>query len=196
MKRNEIGLTRIKCLDAPPFLHRVSKVEGVTGVQIVPKSVAHCVGEPFQKQSVLLVRGDSVRAEIELDFFDRSPEDLWQPGITRFRHHRQAVIGSDVHPGVAGETQRHGVLEFAFGHLLFIDEKPASPPCRGRAGFVGRKFLTDFEVTFGQAFTRGQSIEFQAEETVGVVQSTALYVERKAPEKTGLSHDDAFQSLP
>ena len=38
-----------------------------------PKSGAHCVGEPFQIQSVLLIRSDSVWAEIELDFFDCSP---------------------------------------------------------------------------------------------------------------------------
>jgi len=160
-----------------PFLQRVPQFGEATGVQIVLKSVAHCFSEPFQVQSVLLIRGDSVRAEIELDFFDRSPENLWQPGITKFRHHRQAVIGSDVHPGVAGETQRHGVLEFVFGDLLSVDEEPAGPARRGRAGLVGRKFITDFDVTFGQALTRGQSIEFQSEETVRVVQSTTLDVE-------------------
>src|SRR6266542_4021953 len=86
------------------------------------------------------------------------------------------------------------MLDLAFGFLFPVDEEPACPAGSELAGFIGGELVADVDFAFRQLITRGDGVQFQTKETIGVLQSAFFDIKREAAKETALRHDDA--SIP
>src|SRR6266516_4998626 len=88
------------------------------------------------------------------------------------------------------------MLDLAFGFLFPVDEAPACPAGSELAGFIGGELVADVDFAFRQLITRGDGVQFQTKETVGVLQSAFFDVKREAAKKTAFRDDHARYSGP
>ena len=86
------------------------------------------------------------------------------------------------------------MFHFRFGLLLAINEEPACAAGAELAWFIGGELVAHIDFARGQRIARTDGVQFQSQQTVGVLEITVFHVERKATEKTGLGHDDARYS--
>ncbi len=101
------------------------------------------------------------------------------------------VVATDVHPGVGGESDRHGVVHAPLPDRSLVDEQRHFAAGRRRRP-VRRELHPDRHVARREVFLGDLFEDQHAHHRIGVGELPVLDVEREPAEVVGLGDDDTF----
>src|SRR5204862_4368177 len=113
-------------------------------------SIAYGTRKTLKIHALQILGAGLGRAKVEFYLFNRASEILREHfGVFKFWNDWQSVVGPNIHASIGGEPERHSVLEFPFGLLFTIDEKPAGAAGGELPGFISGELVTHIHFALG-----------------------------------------------